>query len=82
MVCVWLSLLRRHRLFVPFNTWDEDSVAILLLGIMAAIFTGIGGNSGFLKIFIKLLFTKLIIFSGYPDKKMTTSIILSIAISS
>jgi len=42
MVCVWLSLLRRHRLFVPFNTWDEDSVAILLLGIMAAIFTGIG----------------------------------------
>ena len=42
MVCVWLALLRRHRLFVPFNTWDEDSVAILLLGIMAAIFTGIG----------------------------------------
>ena len=42
MVCVWLSLLRRYRLFVPFNTWDEDSVAILLLGIMAAIFTGIG----------------------------------------
>ena len=42
MVCVWLSLLRRHRLFVPFNTWDEDSVAILILGIMAAIFTGIG----------------------------------------
>ena len=27
---------------MPFNTWDEDSVAILLLGIMAAIFTGIG----------------------------------------
>ncbi len=42
MVCVWLAVLRRHRLFVPFNTWDEDSVAILLLGIMAAIFTGIG----------------------------------------
>ncbi|MCR4289763.1 MAG: hypothetical protein NUV86_05855 [Candidatus Scalindua sp.] len=42
MVCVWLALLRRHRLFVPFNTWDEDSVAILLLGIMSAIFTGIG----------------------------------------
>lgn len=42
MVCVWLALLRRHKLFVPFNTWDEDSVAILLLGIMAAIFTGIG----------------------------------------
>jgi Na+-transporting NADH:ubiquinone oxidoreductase subunit NqrE len=42
MVCVWLALLRRHRLFVPFNTWDEDSVAILILGIMAAIFTGIG----------------------------------------
>ncbi len=42
MVCVWLAVLRRHKLFVPFNTWDEDSVAILLLGIMAAIFTGIG----------------------------------------
>ncbi|GAX60577.1 Na+-transporting NADH:ubiquinone oxidoreductase subunit E [Candidatus Scalindua japonica] len=42
MVCVWLALLRRHKLFVPCNTWDEDSVAILLLGIMAAIFTGIG----------------------------------------
>ncbi len=47
MVCVWLALLRRHRLFVPFNTWDEDSVAILLLGIMAAIFTGIGAISIF-----------------------------------
>jgi Na+-translocating ferredoxin:NAD+ oxidoreductase RnfA subunit len=42
MVCVWLAVLRRHRLFVPINSWDEDSVAILLLGIMAAIFTGIG----------------------------------------
>lgn len=42
MVCVWLAVLRRHRLFVPLNSWDEDSVAILLLGIMAAIFTGIG----------------------------------------
>ncbi len=42
MVCVWLAVLRRHKLFIPFNTWDEDSVAILLLGIMAAIFTGIG----------------------------------------
>ena len=42
MVCVWLAVLRRQRLFVPVNSWDEDSVAILLLGIMAAIFTGIG----------------------------------------
>ena len=42
MVCVWLAVLRRHRLFVPVNSWDEDSVAILMLGIMAAIFTGIG----------------------------------------
>ncbi len=47
MVCVWLAVLRRHKLFVPFNTWDEDSVAILLLGIMAAIFTGIGAISIF-----------------------------------
>jgi len=47
MVCVWLALLRRHRLFVPFNTWDEDSVAILILGIMAAIFTGIGAITFF-----------------------------------
>lgn len=42
MVCVWLAVLRRQRLFVPVHSWDEDSVAILLLGIMAAIFTGIG----------------------------------------
>ncbi|MBI2470310.1 MAG: hypothetical protein HYV59_03595 [Planctomycetes bacterium] len=42
MVVVWLALLRRQRLFVPTNAWDEDTVAILLLGIMAAIFTGIG----------------------------------------
>lgn len=42
MVCVWLAVLRRQRLFVPVTSWDEDSVAILLLGIMAAIFTGIG----------------------------------------
>jgi Na+-translocating ferredoxin:NAD+ oxidoreductase RnfA subunit len=42
MVCVWLAVLRRQRLFVPVNSWDEDSLAILLLGFMAAIFTGIG----------------------------------------
>ncbi|MCF6148377.1 MAG: hypothetical protein E3K37_06930 [Candidatus Kuenenia sp.] len=42
MVTVWLALLRRQRLFVPTNAWDEDTIAILLLGIMAAIFTGIG----------------------------------------
>lgn len=42
MVCVWLAVLRRQRLFVPANSWDEDSLAILLLGFMAAIFTGIG----------------------------------------
>ncbi|MDN3513124.1 MAG: hypothetical protein NG747_01850 [Candidatus Brocadia sp.] len=42
MVVVWLALLRRQRLFVPTTAWDEDTVAILLLGIMAAIFTGIG----------------------------------------
>jgi Na+-translocating ferredoxin:NAD+ oxidoreductase RnfA subunit len=42
MVCVWLAVLRRQRLFVPVSSWDEDSVAILLLGFMAAIFTGIG----------------------------------------
>jgi len=42
MVVVWLALLRRQRLFVPTNAWDEDTIAILLLGIMAAIFTGIG----------------------------------------
>ncbi|HHT9111776.1 MAG: hypothetical protein HZA47_09680 [Planctomycetes bacterium] len=42
MVVVWLALLRRQRLFVPTNAWDEDTVAILILGIMAAIFTGIG----------------------------------------
>ncbi|HHT9110326.1 MAG TPA: Rnf-Nqr domain containing protein [Candidatus Brocadiaceae bacterium] len=42
MVIVWLALLRRQRLFVPTTAWDEDTVAILLLGIMAAIFTGIG----------------------------------------
>jgi Na+-transporting NADH:ubiquinone oxidoreductase subunit NqrE len=42
MVCVWLAVLRRQRLFVPVSSWDEDSVAILLLGLMAAIFTGIG----------------------------------------
>lgn len=42
MVTVWLALLRRQRLFVPTTTWDEDTIAILLLGIMAAIFTGIG----------------------------------------
>ena len=42
MVCVWLAVLRRQRLFVASNSWDEDSLAILLLGIMAAIFTGIG----------------------------------------
>ena len=49
MVCVWLAVLRRHRLFVPLNSWDEDSVAILLLGIMAAIFTGIRYDTYFLK---------------------------------
>jgi hypothetical protein len=37
-----LGLLRRQRLFVPTTAWDEDTVAILLLGMMAAIFTGIG----------------------------------------
>jgi len=42
MVCVWLAVLRRQRLFVPVNSWDEDTIAILLLGFMAAIFTGIG----------------------------------------
>ena len=42
MVVVWLALLRRQRLFVPTTAWDEDTVAILILGIMAAIFTGIG----------------------------------------
>ncbi len=42
MVVVWLALLRRQRLFVPTKAWDEDTVAILILGIMAAIFTGIG----------------------------------------
>ncbi|MBM4054604.1 MAG: hypothetical protein FJ264_08020 [Planctomycetes bacterium] len=42
MVVVWLALLRRQRLFVPTNAWDEDTIAILLLGVMAAIFTGIG----------------------------------------
>ncbi len=42
MVVVWLAVLRRQRLFVPTNAWDEDTIAILLLGIMAAIFTGIG----------------------------------------
>ncbi|MCP5006473.1 MAG: hypothetical protein GY941_21425 [Planctomycetes bacterium] len=42
MVCVWLALIRRQRLFVASNSWDEDSLAILILGIMAAIFTGIG----------------------------------------
>ncbi|MFQ5965085.1 MAG: Rnf-Nqr domain containing protein [Candidatus Scalinduaceae bacterium] len=42
MVCIWLAVLRRQRLFVPVNSWDEDSLAILLLGFMAAIFTGIG----------------------------------------
>ncbi|GJQ57701.1 MAG: hypothetical protein D8M57_00485 [Candidatus Scalindua sp. AMX11] len=42
MVCVWLAVLRRQKLFVASNSWDEDSLAILLLGIMAAIFTGIG----------------------------------------
>ncbi len=42
MVCVWLAVLRRQRLFVASNSWDEDSLAIFLLGIMAAIFTGIG----------------------------------------
>jgi len=42
MVTVWLALLRRQRLFVPTIAWDEDTIAILLLGIMAAIFTGIG----------------------------------------
>lgn len=42
MVCVWLALLRRQRLFVAVNSWDEDTLAILILGIMAAIFTGIG----------------------------------------
>ena len=42
MVCVWLAVLRRQRLFVPVNTWDEDTIAILLLGFMSAIFTGIG----------------------------------------
>lgn len=42
MVVVWLALLRRQRLFVPTTAWDEDTIAILLLGIMAAIFTGIG----------------------------------------
>lgn len=42
MVVVWLALLRRQRLLVPTTAWDEDTVAILLLGMMAAIFTGIG----------------------------------------
>ena len=42
MVCVWLAVLRRQRLFVPVNAWDEDTIAILLLGFMSAIFTGIG----------------------------------------
>lgn len=42
MVVVWLALLRRQRLFVPTTAWDEDTIAILLLGMMAAIFTGIG----------------------------------------
>lgn len=42
MVVVWLALLRRQRLFVPTTAWDEDTIAILLLGIMAAIFSGIG----------------------------------------
>ena len=42
MVCIWLAVLRRQRLFVPVNSWDEDTLAILLLGFMAAIFTGIG----------------------------------------
>lgn len=42
MVVVWLAILRRQRLFVPTTAWDEDTIAILLLGIMAAIFTGIG----------------------------------------
>ncbi len=42
MVVVWLALLRRQRLVVPTMAWDEDTIAILLLGIMAAIFTGIG----------------------------------------
>lgn len=42
MVCVWLAVLRRQRLFVPVSSWDEDTLAILLLGFMAAIFTGIG----------------------------------------
>ncbi|MBE7444358.1 MAG: hypothetical protein HS132_03610 [Planctomycetia bacterium] len=42
MVVVWLAVLRRQRLFVPTTAWDEDTIAILLLGIMAAIFTGIG----------------------------------------
>ena len=42
MVCVWLAVLRRQRLFVPVNSWDEDTLAILLLGFMAAVFTGIG----------------------------------------
>ena len=42
MVVVWLALLRRQRLFVPTTAWDEDTIAILILGIMAAIFTGIG----------------------------------------
>lgn len=42
MVVIWLALLRRQRLVVPTTVWDEDTIAILLLGIMAAIFTGIG----------------------------------------
>ncbi len=42
MVVVWLAMLRRQRLYVPTTAWDEDTIAILLLGIMAAIFTGIG----------------------------------------
>ncbi len=42
MVTVWLAFLRRQRLVVPATAWDEDTIAILLLGIMAAIFTGIG----------------------------------------
>jgi len=42
MVVMWLALLRRQRLFVPTTAWDEDTIAILLLGVMAAIFTGIG----------------------------------------
>lgn len=42
MVTVWLAFLRRQRLLVPTTAWDEDTVAILLLGIMAAVFTGIG----------------------------------------